>query len=157
MIVPITDYDRARAGMEDGTIRVIAWQFLRPLGELFTLPIALLGDSARWVSDVAPEQLAAADLDWRFLAPPQPTIERPALVRLDILLPDRRRLAVLWDIVTSAAFTGLSFAALGDKLALTHHPKAKSGVVVANLGLGQLPGFEEIGLLVGAPMALGAL
>lgn len=153
MIVSNEQYDTQLPSMRKHTLAPLRWEFAKTPGELFVTPISWLPVSAKWLLEIAPADLAAAQLDWQFLIPPHPDRERPALVRLDTLFPDQRRLAVLWTVASSDDYTGLSFAAVADKIVFTLRAGA---IAVEPLGLDDLDEFEQVGQLVRATFVFGA-
>ncbi|MDO8184689.1 hypothetical protein Q5424_04990 [Conexibacter sp. JD483] len=141
MTVTPLEYDSSVTGMRDNTVPAGASE-LQDTGAV--VPVVGLPAEAAWVRDLTPGDLAAMVADWRMLVLDQPDPDRPALVRLDLLFPDRRRLAVLWEIRQSRDFGSLAVIELADAVVFRADGAADLGVMVTELGLGELDDFAQL-------------
>lgn len=157
MSVTIEDYDRTASVMRADAI--VATEHAVVMRGLLIIPVVLLPDRAAWLMRVPADELRALQPDWRFLTTADPTAERPALVRLDLWLPERRRLAIVWQASCAADFEALSYACLADRIVLRHLPEAhtaRPGLMLRHIGLRDMPGFREVAGRVRAMRVLEA-
>lgn len=157
MSVTIEDYDTTAPTMRADAI--VATEHTVVTRGLLIVPVVLLPEHAGWLMRVPADELRSLLPDWRFLTTADPTPDRPALVRLDLWLPEGRRLAIVWEASCAADLDALSFACLADRIVFKHDPDAhtaRPGLLLRHIGLRALPGFREIAGRVRAMRVLEA-